>query len=161
MFRDTPGPSLLPCLRVVVAVSGSIVYIRATISLVALVSSSQWPISLTPSGSSSFVSYRYTSSSWSVRLLPRRRVERQLLSPHAVLQLLVLYASHTCLLRRTCTFFILFAFLLSMRTFVFLVCVALIWVHPFFTGCHVCRVAESSTKVQTACDRAIGSPQDT
>ena len=60
-------PSLLPCFCVI-AVSGSIVYMRATISLVALVSRSQWPISLTPSGSSSYVFYRYTSS-WSVGYL--------------------------------------------------------------------------------------------
>ena len=33
-------------------------------------SRSQWPFSLTPSGSSSYVSCRYTSSSWSVGYLP-------------------------------------------------------------------------------------------
>ena len=140
-FRDTPGPSLLPCLRVVVAVSGSIVYIRATISLVALVSRSQWPIS----HALGFFFTRLLSvhSLFLVcRLLPRCRVGRQLLSRHAVLQLLVLYASPVLLffpLRRTRTFFILCAFQLSMRTFVFLVCVALIGVPPFFTGCHVYR----------------------
>ena len=39
-----------------------------------------------------------------------------------------------------------------MRTYVFLVCVDLIGVPLSFTGCHVYRVAESSTEVTTAYD---------
>ena len=56
-------------------------------------------------------------------------------------------------LRRTRTFFILFAFLLSMWAYVFLVCVALIGVPLSFTCCHVCPVAESSTEVTIAQNR--------
>ena len=135
-------PSLLPCLCVrkywplfdgceasllffpAIAVSGSIVYMRATSSLVALVTRSKWPISLTPSGSSSYVSYRYTSSSWSVTACCTS-VTCAVRFGH--LPTLLFFT-----LRWTRTFFIFCPFLLSMRAYVFLVCVALIWVLPFF-----------------------------
>ena len=96
---------------------------------------------------------------------------RQFLSRRAVLQLPVSCASDTCPsccffpLRKTRTFFILCAFLLSMWAYVFLFCVAIIGVPPAksysFTGSNVCRVSERSIEVPTAYDRAIGSPQDT
>ena len=104
-------------------------------------------------------------------LLPRCRVGRQLLSRRAVLQFPVSCASDTCPscclspLRRTRTFFILCAFLLSMWSYVFLVRLALIGVPPTksysFTGNNVYRFAKRPIEVQTAYDRAIGSPHYT
>ena len=130
-----------------VAVSGSIVYMKGC----DFVGSScvEVPVA-NPSHALGFFFIRLLSVHVLVvvcRLPLRCRVGRQCLSRRC--------CPSCCFfpLRRTRTFFILCAFLLSMWAHVFLVCVALIGVLLSFTGCPVCPVAESSTDVTIAQNR--------